>query len=502
MANKRITLSPEVMLEIEEALNYPCFFGSPVGATINEALIIAHAYDKWVLSWRSRIAHYLKVAYYLRSRYQRFLQRSFRPMDFSCYADRIVFTWLFDRSDLKAFVLPLVENYGFDNSIVVGPLVSMQSQWPDQTTFISWDEFPAIDMNAWKREFVHCAPTWRHRLSQVLEKHSVPLYVADFLMRHLQIQTRRIMAAHRFLDVISPKAIVTEYDRSGRSSCLALAAKQRGIPVITMVHGAALRSYPSYGYAPILSDYVCCWGNQHKNKLIEHGVNQEHLVITGCQALSRTLEAKKNLVLLKAGLPVDKPVVLLATSAIKLEDRKHYAWIFCDAMSRLPEMTAIVRLHPGENITEYQEIVEKFPMIAFLSNAAMSKEESLTAADIVIIHETSFGIEALLMGKLVIILDVLAIPLTIGKELIEMAGCPGVKSSDELELVIRKIFSSDNSRKELYAKAEQYALQFCVSYGQDAVNNVCQVIDHAIESRDHNNTAVARMVSSAHPQKR
>jgi hypothetical protein len=476
----RITLPPEVMLEIEEALNYPRFFGIPVGVTINDALIIANNSGKWTWSWLSRVSYSLRLRY----RYECFLQRSIGFKDLSLCVGQIVFTICSDRADLKAFILPLVENYGSDKSIVIGPFASMQAQLPKQTPFVLWDEFSKIDTKAWRDEFNLCAPTWRHRLDQVMEKHSVPQYVADFLLSHLQVQTRRIMAADQFLDVINPKAIVTEADRSARPSCLVLAARHRGIPAVTMVHGA-LTPYPSYGYTPILSNYVCCWGKLHKQSFMEHGVNEEQLIVTGCQSLSRTLDAKKDSACLKVGLPLDKPVVLLATSPIKLENRKNYAYVFCAAMSKLPEMSAIVRLHPSENIAEYQELIDKFPSVKFLTNIAMSRDESLAVADIVVIHESSFGNEALLKGKLVVILDVLATPLRIGKKYIEIAGCPSAQSSDELVTVIRKILASFDWRKELHAKAEQYTLQYCDSFGQDAVNNVCRVIDHAIEIHVH-----------------
>lgn len=476
MDHKRITLTPEVLLAIEEALNYPLFFGIPAGPTINEALIVALYNAKRVWNWRA------KVIDYLRYRYRRFHQPSFGSKDLSYYKNRMIFTWLFDRSDLKALVLPLVEAYDFNQTVIVGPLTSMQTQLSNQTEFVLWDEFPKIDMKDWRREFDRCVPTWRHRLNEVLEKHSVPTYIAEFALTSLQIGTQRIMSANQFLNVVSPSIIVTEYDRNGHSSCLVLAARQRGIPAITMLHGA-LTPYPSYGYTPILSNYVCCWGELHKHNLMEHGVNQEQLIVTGCQSISRTIEAKNDSARLKIGLALDKPVVLLATSPIKLEDRKNYAVVFCTAMSRLPEITAIVRLHPAENITEYQDIINKFPNIKFLSNIAMSLDEALAATDIVVIHESSFGIDALLRGKLVVILDVLTTPLRIGKELIEIAGCPSIKDPDELELVVLKIFTKENFRNELHAKAEQYSEQYCNSYGQDAVNNVCRLIDHVIENR-------------------
>lgn len=478
--SKRITLTPEVFLEIEAALDVPLFFGIPVGVTLNETLIVELYNAKRVWYLRHRVTNFL------RNIYKRFQQPPFSSRDLSQYKGRIVFTWLFDRADLKELILPLVQSYGHDNTVVVAPLASMQLQMPAQNAFVTFDEFPKIDMKVWRSEFDRCLPIWRYQLNRVMRKHSVKPDVEEFLLFCLQVQTKHIMAASHFIEAVKPKAIVTEYDRGAMSSGLVLVARQRGIPTVTMIHGA-LEPYPSYGFAPILSNFACCWGEAHKRNLLEHGVNHESLVITGCQSISRTLDVKQDAARLKIGLLADKPVVLLATNPIQLKDRLKYALAFCTAMSKLPEMSAIVRLHPAENITEYQELVDRFPQVLFLSNSTISRDESLAAADLVVNHESSFGIDALLKGKLVVILDVLTSPLKVGRELIELAACPSVKSSGELESVIRKIIVDDDWKKALHERAEQYALQYCDSYGQEAVKNVCQVINNAMHGgKQHN----------------
>ena len=475
--DKNISLSPEILLEIEAALNYPHFYKTPVGATLNDVLVVALCNAKRTWSWRAIIGDYARYLY------QYFHQPFTASKDFTHYKDRIVFTWLFDRSDLKAFVTPLLKNYKLDESVVLAPLFSMQAQLPDQTAFVVWDEFPKIDMKEWRSEFSRCLPVWELRLTKVLKAHSVPQYVARFLLRHLQLQTQRVMSSILFLEQVTPKIIVTEYDRNAQASCLILAANLRGIPSITMVHSSVMETYPSYGLAPLLANYVCCWGEGHRQKFISYGVaNHDQLVVTGCQGITRSLDAEKESSCLKVGLSTLRPVVLLATSPIKLEDRMHYAWLFCRAMSGLPEVSAIVRLHPAENISEYKGLASEFKNITFFSNNSMTRDESLIVSDIIVNHESSFGTDALLKGKLVVILDVLKTPLNIGRQLIEFAGCPSAKSADELESVIRKIIVDDDWKKTLHEKAEQYALQYCESYGQEAVENICQVINNAIDS--------------------
>ncbi len=473
--NNRISHSAQSLLEIEEALNTPLFFGISVGATLNDTLIMSLYTSNRIWDWRTRVKN--SICYI----YERYRQPLFSSQDFSKYAGRIVFTWLFDRTDLKAFVLPLLKKYDFDESVVVVPYPSMQKKLPSNTLSVTWSEFPKIDVKAWRREFDRCVPTWRYRLYKLMKKHSIPLYVADYLLCRLQTQTKRIMANSLFLDMIKPKIIVTECDRSAQSSCLVLAAKLRRIPTVTMIHGV-MEPYPSYGFTPILADYVCCWGDRHKFNLIKHGTTQSKLIVTGSQAISKTLNVSSDTARLKLSLPIDKPLVMLATSTMEPAIKLEYTFVFCKAMSKMFDITAVVRIHPAENLKDYQVLINQFPHIKFLSNDVMSRDESIAAADIVISHESSFGVDALLKGKLIIILDVVGIPLKVGKELIDMAGCPRVVGEEELSTVIRSIFSDDDFKNRLHAKAKIYAQQYCDSFEQEATNNVCRVIDEAIDN--------------------
>ena len=245
--SKRIALSSDVLLEIEDALNDPQFLGVPIGLTLSDSMAVAFYNAKRVWNWRVRLTDQLR--YY----YRRFHQPSFSASGYGHYEGQVVFTWLFDRADLKAFILPLVNNYGNDDSVVVGSLASMQATLPNQTTFVSWADFPKVDMKMWRGEFDRCEPTWRHRLSKVLERHTVPQYVTMFIMQNLQIETQRFMAAQLFLLSAKPRVIVTEYDRNSYASCLALAANQIGIPVVSMIHGVYEPNQP-FGCIPILSD--------------------------------------------------------------------------------------------------------------------------------------------------------------------------------------------------------------------------------------------------------
>lgn len=468
-------LPREVLQEIEEALNFPAFFGIPVGATLNDVMVVALSDAKHVWGWRSRVRDVLRTIY----------QRYHRPVSTSTvlaqYAGRMLCTWLHARADLKEFVVPLLNNYNRDDYVVLGPAADMQEQLPGQPAFLTWDQFPAICMRTWREEFARCLPVWRGRLNEVFRKHGVPSYVGTFLLSHLQTQTQFVMACERFLELVEPTVIVTEYDRNLYASCLLLAAAKRGIPSVTMVHASAM-PFPSYGWVPLLATRVCCWGEVHGDKFRAYGVADDRIAVTGCQATPVALEPDRDAARRKVGLAAECSVVLLATSPIRLEDRKSYTSMFCEAMSGMSGISALVRLHPAEHLAEYQDVIDKFPTVKFMTNADMSRDESLAAADLVVSHESSFGIDALLKGKLVIVLDLPALSGSgkIVRELIDSAGCPSASDAPALRATAERVLADAAWRTTLGARVAQYTARHCASYGPDAAANVCQVIDRIV----------------------
>ncbi|MBL0225448.1 MAG: hypothetical protein IPQ16_07685 [Geobacteraceae bacterium] len=267
MIDRKLILSAEILLEIEEALQYPTFAGISVGSTINNDILITQFYTSNRVWNRKTITTDFLRYYYHRFRTPKTIYR-----DFSQYEGRIVFTWLALRNDIKRFVMPLLNTIGAEKTLVFGPDISMVTQLPTGAEFGLWHEFPAIDMNMWRKEFDGCSIKWRFKLKDVFKRHEIPSFVLSFIMDNLQLQTQRILSSKLFIDQVRPKAIVTEYDRHVYASCLILAAKEKNIPTLTMIHGA-LEPYPAYGFSPLLADIACCWGERHKTIMMEYGIS-------------------------------------------------------------------------------------------------------------------------------------------------------------------------------------------------------------------------------------
>jgi hypothetical protein len=290
-------------------------------------------------------------------------------------------------------------------------------------------------------------------------------YLHDCLL----IQAQRIVALGKLLDLLRPQVVVTEYDRNFFASVLVQTANIRNIPTITMMHGVI---NPPYGYTPVLAKKVLCWGRRQLRQLIELGVEEQRVKVTGCHRLRRGVNVNVENVKRKLFSMPTEFVAILATNPGNTEEKERLVEIFCEGVVVSPGVSGVVRLHPSEKVADYSKFINKYPQIKFILNDVLTFEESLAISDVVVGSDSGFCTDALILGQLVVIVETFCVPLKNGRELIERAGCPSIKSSIELSEILKKVDNCPNYRKLLHARSHGYREEFCGAFGSEAVANV------------------------------
>ncbi len=96
----------------------------------------------------------------------------------------------------------------------------------------------------------------------------------------------------------------------------------------------------------------------------------------------------------------------------------------------------------------------------------------MAACDLVVVHNSGLGNDALVFNRLVVLLDVLATPLNNGRVLAEKAASPVARTPDELRQIVDRILADRQYRHDLHDRAEAYVHGFCAAFGTDAARNV------------------------------
>ncbi len=216
-----------------------------------------------------------------------------------------------------------------------------------------------------------------------------------------------------------PVAVLTEFDRDDAWASLVLSARQLGIPTYTLTHGAMGEG--CVGFYPVLADKIFCWGEIGAAALAAAGLERDRILIGGCPRLTRDLSLSPAEARAKMGLDPQKPLVMLATQNFSWEGRLQQAEVFCRAVHGNHSLSGVVRLHPSDELQGYGDQIARYPFVCFRRNDEDSADESLAAADVVVVHSSGFGGDALVKRRLTVVLDGCNVPLNYGRELVELA---------------------------------------------------------------------------------
>ena len=139
-----------------------------------------------------------------------------------------------------------------------------------------------------------------------------------------------------------------------------------------------------------------------------------------------------------------------------------------------------MRIDPAEKLAFYAAIAKRHPHVRFFSNADATVDESLAAADIVVIRDSGFGSDALVKQRLVIVLDTYGEPLMHGQDLIDLANCPHAVTADELASMTRKMLFDNEYRKRQHSAAEAYTKKHCEYFGEEAAKRIAAMLSRSI----------------------
>lgn len=455
-------ITANMLFEMEQVLAEPQFAGVPIGSTLGDVFLINLLHKHHDLSLKNTVRDLLGCFKYFISGDTR------RTVDVGRMQSKILFTWIHDKQSLRNMVLPLVKAMGPDNCVVFGSNPAMREKLPPGAMFLAWDDVSRINAGQWRYEFLLCLRRWLPVMVKVCRQHGVTSLIIPLLVKYLIINSRRSLTCGYLLDQLQPRMVVTEYDRNTLASCLVLAARARGILTSTLTHGTI---NPPYGYTPVLADKIFCWGEHQRRQLVEMGTSPEKVLPAGAPHIFKSIGVDGLSVRARIGIDLFLPLVMLATSPIKDSDRSTLAKTFCDALSKTKQV-GVVRLHPSEKLEFYANLAQAYPGVRFMANEELTLDEAMAISDVVCCHDSSFGHEAVIKGKPVVVLDVLTTPLRGGVELVESAGCPKVSNSQALAAELHQLEYDEEYRKNLLERQERHVKDNYTAFGSEAIDNI------------------------------
>jgi glycosyltransferase involved in cell wall biosynthesis len=462
----------EVLRDIEAQLSLPLFRGIPVGPALGNicAIELYEGHGNWSFAARCK-DRLRRLKYFLRPA----CGGAAMP---ALPQGRILVTWMYDSFRTNELVLPVLKELGPERCVVVCGTPDLLSRVPTGAAAVSWAQARHFDIPAWRADYRTCRAAWQQCVRALCQKHRLPHGAYDRLLFHVLVTTRNLAACLELLRTVRPSAVVTEYDRNDKWSCLVLCARRLGIPTFSLVHGVI--NDQAVTFVPVLADKIFCWGEIQRRQLLAAGEKRAEILLGGCPRLTRDLSVTQADARTRLGLPVEKPVVMLGTTPVRDRDCRQMAELFCGAMDSLSGISAVVRLHASEHLDTYAPVAQRHPNVHFLMNRDATLDEALAAADIIVVPNSGLGSDALVKGRLTIVLDLPTMRLGHGRELIEQAGCPRAANAEELAAAIERLLTNESERQRHFAAAERYVEDFCAFFGQDSARRIAAIVGESL----------------------
>lgn len=317
-------------------------------------------------------------------------------------------------------------------------------------------------------------PDLKSRLKSACVEMSIDKYY-KLLSYMVDVSLFKVANAKCWLKDYSPNAILTEYDREFRTTSWICAAKELGIPTYTLTHGSTI---PIDNYIPITADKVFTWGRVSSDHFITGGTPKEMVVEGGNPRARHKIKLSQAELREKWDINDHESVAILISNNIKMEWRLKLVQLF--AQVKDSNIRAIVKLHPREKKSDYQELdLEIMNTLTLVDSSEMNADEAMVLGDFFAGHNSVMLLECLLMGKPSIILNNIPMDCGIGLELAKNGGMPIVQNKHEFTDALSQM-SDPVYRQKIVDDATDYIESYCIRRGKDAAEFITNYIlnDH------------------------
>lgn len=228
-------------------------------------------------------------------------------------------------------------------------------------------------------------------------------YFKNQFLRKIPIALSQFQLASEVLKTYQVRAVVSATDNHYMGQLFVRAAHKQDIYSLTIQHGMV--NHPE-GYLPIRASQLAVMGEAVRDWLIRKGAAPQQVVVTGqprFDALVTPPDISRTKLLEELELSELRPTWLIAPEpqlGVWMRDL-----IFRTVHER-QDIQAIIRVHPNDNPLDYKIGLNAYPDMQ--NRVRISREHdiksTLNGCDVVLLGRSTIGLEALMLGKYLIVI--------------------------------------------------------------------------------------------------
>jgi len=318
----------------------------------------------------------------------------------------------------------------------------------------------------------------------------------DFFFRFVLFQqVLYIELMKRAVRVEKPDLILISQEFTGQGMAAVIASKLEKVPTIAFQHGIITPMHSGYFHLPgeisdkitpdhtLVADKTSVYGLYTRDVLVDScGYPADAVVVTGQMRYDPLEHAdrvfNRERTLKRFGFSPEKKTVLLITESYS---RSHlFLRVVASALKNIPSVQAVIKPHPNDVHYEWHRtILENEGYAAAVAEPSSDTFELLFACDVMMTVTSTVAIEAMLMKKFVIVINLLGA--RDPTPYVEGGGAIGVYKENDVEPTIKNVLFDEKIQKEFEAKRERF-LEYHLLHGK-ATENVVELIKEMIEGR-------------------
>ena len=345
-----------------------------------------------------------------------------------------------------------------------------------------WNEYPFLTYNGlnhsqhnnWKRLFTILEKEINNFWLTVNIKKNIPGQVKLNFLLFLAVQTKRLIYFKDLFQQNKPAAILCDHDRQALNAAMVLSAKYHKIHTYTFVHGSTL---PPDHFYPLLADTMFCWGEMQKQQFISLDVKEEQIIVSG------NPKFKKSNILFPPKKQIAQTHKVLLVFSNPIEHQQKIRFIEDILQHTDDYYEVLLRIHPAERKEEYVEQINNYKKLRVVDQIDQTIDESLNISDIVISHNSTAAIEALLKDIPVLIYapNYITFPPGIATLLNKEAMIPLLTDIKHLSASITQ-FSDEKYVTKYWPNVRQFLSNYCLYYGDESALKISSYIKDNVHS--------------------
>lgn len=318
-----------------------------------------------------------------------------------------------------------------------------------------------------------------------------------FFVYHIFQAILHMEMAKRAIESDTPELIVIINEHSDSGRAIVMAGKLLGIPTLAIQHGFYAHDSVMYFNNPgefsneISTKYrqrpdkIAMYGPWIKNLFIKNfNYPREAVVVTGQPRYDILTKLEKGFnreeFCRNYNLDSDKKIALVITQPLDIAERRDiFLRSVLNALGRFSDITILIKPHPREDENWHKTVLREERMDATVLGRDSNIYEALCACDVIITISSTTIVEAMILGKPVIMLNLARSPDRV--PYVKDGAGLGVYRKEDLPRTIKEALYGKKTREKLKRAERKFVYRHAYRQDGKATERVINLIKEMIE---------------------